>query len=93
MRFKRSIPYQILIDPTPNGGFIVTVGCAKFAYAGYTQLIRDLTAYFENPEDFEKQYNHDIAKLDRVHIGPFAPALHSILPQEPVVYSKGRKEL
>ena len=69
MKFKRSIPYQILIDPTPNGGFIVTVGCAKFPYHGYTQLIRDLTEYLENPVDVEKQYNMDIARLGRVHIG------------------------
>lgn len=93
MKFKRSIPYQILIDPTPNGGFIVTVGCVKVVYSDPTALLRDLTAYLQNPEDVEKQYNLDIGKLDRVHIGPFAPALHSILPQEPVVYSQRRKEL
>ena len=69
MKFKRLIPYRILIDPTPNSGFIVTVDCAKFAYSGYTQLIKDLTAYFENPEDFEKQYHHDISSMGRVHIG------------------------
>lgn len=69
MKFKRSIPYKILIDPTPNGGFIVTIGCVKFAYAGHNQLFRDLAAYLENPEDFEKQYHHDISALDRVHIG------------------------
>lgn len=68
MKFKKSIPYKIEIDPTPNGGFICKIGCVTLAYAGYTQLIRDLTAYFENPEDVEKQYNSDIAKLGRVHI-------------------------
>jgi len=77
MKFKRSIPYQISIDPTPNGGFICKVGCATLAYAGYTKLIRDLTEYFENPVDVEKQYNDDVSKLGRVHIGSAAPIFSS----------------
>lgn len=74
MKFKKAIPYDIKIQATPNNGFIVEVGCAKFAYAGNEQLIRDLTAYLLDPEGFEKQYNEDIAKLDRVHIRPYAGA-------------------
>ena len=61
MKFKKAIPYDIKIQATPNNGLIVIVGCAKFAYAGHDQLFRDLAAYFENPEDVEKQYNDDIA--------------------------------
>lgn len=69
MKFKRSIPYDILIEPTPNDGFIVKVGCVVAAYSNPTALLRDLGQYLENPEQVEKQYNLDIAKLGRVHIG------------------------
>lgn len=69
MKFKKSIPYQILIDPTPNNGFIVTCGCVKVAYSNFSSLLADLASYFANPEEIEKQYNVDIAALGRVHIG------------------------
>ena len=71
MKFSRSIPYDILIRATPNHGFIVEVGCAKFVYTGYTQLIRDLTEYFENPEAVEMRYNMDIQKPSSIHIGTY----------------------
>jgi len=69
MKFKRSIPYDILIRPTPNEGFSVKVGCVKVVYSGITKLIQDLKEYLENPEEVEKQYNDDIVKLDRIHFG------------------------
>ena len=56
MKFKKSIPYDIKIQATPNNGFIVEVGCAKVAYSGWPELIRDLSEYFENPKEVEKQY-------------------------------------
>ena len=74
MIFKKKIPYNILIRPTPNDGFIVEVGCAKFAYAGNEQLIRDLTAYFENPEAVEKQYDDFLKNTIKNNIEPYAQA-------------------
>ena len=84
MKFKQSIPYDILISPTPNNGFICTCGCVKVVYSGITTLIHDLKEYLENPEDIEKQYNKDIGKLGRVHIGPIGPSVygHTIRKQE-----------
>ena len=75
MKFKKSIPYDILIRPTPNQGFIVEVGCVTTVYVGWTNLLRDLTEYFENPEAIEKQYKHDIDSLGGVHLGPILPNL------------------
>ena len=75
MKFKNSIPYDILIRPTPNNAFIVEVGCVKLAYTGITTLIHDLTEYLENPGDVEKQYKDDIAKLDTIHLGPILPGI------------------
>lgn len=75
MKFKKSIPYNILIRPTPNQGFIVEVGCVKVVYAGWTNLIQDLTEYFAEPEKVEKQYNKDIQNLSRVQVGAFAPSM------------------
>jgi len=67
MKFKRSILHKIEISPTPNGGFIVEIGCAKFSYSGHTQLIQDLAEYLENPADIENQYNEAINEL-HIHI-------------------------
>ena len=75
MKFKKAIPYDIKIQATPNDGFIVEVGCIKVAYSDWPELIRDLSEYFENPKEVEKQYNDDIAKLPRGHIGPYAGAI------------------
>jgi len=95
MKFKKQIPYDIMIRPTPNQGFIVEVGCVKVVYSGVSQLVRDLTVYLENPEDVEKQYNKDIVKLDRVHIGPGAPIFSgSALARmtDDVIMAEQRKE-
>lgn len=73
MRFEKAIPYDILIRGTPNQGFIVEVGCVKVAYAQAETLLNDLTEYLKYPKEVEKQYNHDISSLGRVHIGPGAP--------------------
>ena len=73
MKFKKEIPYDILIKPTPNQGFIVEVGCVKVVYAGWTNLIQALTEYLSDPEGVEKQYKHDIDSLSRVQIGPYGP--------------------
>ena len=71
MKFNRLIPYDISIRATPNHGFIVDVGCVKLVYTGYTQLIRDLSEYLENPEGVEKQYNMDIRSASTIHIGTY----------------------
>lgn len=76
MKFKKHMLYDILIRPTPNGGFIVEVGCAKMVYSNHGSLLQDLSLYLKDPEAMEKQYNQDISKLDRVHIGPIVPSIY-----------------
>lgn len=69
MEFKKSIPYPILISPTPNNGFIVSVGCVKAAYSNSRKMVLDLEEYLDDPEKVEKQYNADLKNLDRVAVG------------------------
>ena len=73
MKFKQSIRYDINIKPTPNNGFIVTVGCVQVAYSNFSSLVQDLTEYLADPDTIERQYMADIQKPDRVHLGPNAP--------------------
>jgi len=79
MKFKKSIPYEITITPTPNEGFILKVGCVTVVYAGWTNLIQDLTEYFAEPEKVEKQYNEDIQSLSRVQIGTYGPSMPTLM--------------
>jgi len=69
MKFEKAIPYDILIRATPNGGFEVEVGCVNVVYMSWTNLIRDLSEYFENPKEVEKQYNEYIVCLGSINIG------------------------
>jgi len=69
MKFKKQVPYEILITPTVNDGFLVKCGCVVAVYANHNDLIRDLREYLENPVEVQKQYNHDIAALSTVHVG------------------------
>lgn len=57
MKFKIAIPYQIIIDATHNGGFIVTVGCARMGYSTKEALLSDLEEYIDNPKFVEDSYN------------------------------------
>ena len=75
MKFKKAIPYDILIRPTPNEGFIVEVGCVKVVYAGWASLIQDLSEYLAEPEKFEKQYNNDIQSLSKIQMGSYGTSV------------------
>lgn len=68
MNFKKAIPYDIAIRPTPNGGFLVEVGCVKLAYSSAREMVLDLEEYLDDPEKVEIRYNMDIKALGRVHI-------------------------
>ena len=58
MEFKKAIPYGIRIDPTINGGFIVTIGCSvTLAYGDLKQLRKASEEYFADPEKVEKEYS------------------------------------
>ena len=77
MKFKKQVPYEILITPTVNDGFLVKCGCVVAAYANHNDLIMDLREYLEHPVEVEKQYKHDIGSLSTVHMGPGAAAFNT----------------
>lgn len=56
--FKKAIPRDIHIQPSANGGLIVTVGCCTCTYQSITELMQDLHHYLKNPEKFEAEYNN-----------------------------------
>lgn len=70
MKFKKQVPYDIMIRPTPNGAFIVEVGCVKVAYASREALLKDLEEYLTNPEEIEAEYNKDMRSTVHIAQGP-----------------------
>lgn len=56
MELQIKSPFEVIIRHTLNGGYVASVGCAKFAYANATALCRDLKAYLEDPQKYEKKY-------------------------------------
>ncbi len=57
INFKMAIPYNINIEATSNGGFIVKAGCATLCFETSESLLKSLKDYLENPEENEKLYN------------------------------------
>ncbi len=57
MEFKSKPMREIHIRATANGGFIVSVGCATFAYTVEENMISDLGDYIRDPKEVEKEYN------------------------------------
>ena len=57
MELQLKSNYQVTIEHTLNGGYLVGVGCARFSYTSAAQLCRDLKAYLEDPEKYEQKYN------------------------------------
>lgn len=53
----RAFNYPINIQPTDNKGFTVQIGCANFSYESGKSMIRDLEAFLDDPEGWEKKYN------------------------------------
>ena len=67
-----------------NGGFLVQVGCAQFAYTEEDKLIQDLAEYIRNPVEVEKQYNKHYKAYDEEPIRgrPVAPrSLGEMVPE------------
>ena len=56
MEFKKAIKHRITIEPSANNGFFVNVGCTgPFVYIDKKELIADLEAYLNNPDQYEKE--------------------------------------
>jgi len=57
MELKQAIKHRITIDPSHNGGFIVTIGYARMVYANSEDIILDLKEFFLQPEKAEVEYD------------------------------------
>ncbi len=57
MKLGKVINHNILIQPAANKGFIVEVGCGRFAFSCVHDLIESLASYFNDPEKYEKEYS------------------------------------
>jgi len=56
MKKGKLCSYDIYIYPTENGGFIVQVGCKRFAFEGKNSLVRALKEYLNDPETKEREF-------------------------------------
>jgi len=57
MNFGKVIKHNILIEASGNYGFIVTVGCGKFAFRDVKGLLEGLEEYLYDPVVSEERYN------------------------------------
>ena len=57
MKFGKIINREIVISPSDNMGYVVTVGCGKFVYTDKKDLVADLEAYLGDPQKYENDYN------------------------------------
>jgi hypothetical protein len=57
MEFKKAIPYNVVIEATINGGFLVGVGCVNLVYTDTAKLTKDLAEYLKDPDGVVKKHN------------------------------------
>ena len=57
MKLGKVMNHSIMIEPSANNGFLVTVGCGRFTYTDKEELIADLEAFLEDPKRMEVEYN------------------------------------
>ena len=57
MKLGKAIKHNIIIEPTMNGGFYVTIGCGRFAFSNKKDLSAAIIEYLKNPEFLEEEYN------------------------------------
>lgn len=55
--FKNPLPHAIEIFGTMNQGYIMQVGCARFAYGDTDEMLDLLKRYLDDPEGMVKKYN------------------------------------
>ncbi len=62
MEFKNVLPHAINISGTMNGGYLMEVGCARFAYGDSDDMLELVKAYLDDPEGMVKKYNKAMDK-------------------------------
>jgi len=60
IEFGKAVPYDIVIKPSHNKGFVVRVGCARLVFTDPHELVDALREYLEDPEAVEKRYNTSV---------------------------------
>ena len=55
MEFKNVLPHAINISGTMNGGYLMEVGCSRFAYGDSDDMLELLKAYLDDPEGMVKK--------------------------------------
>ena len=50
LEFGRAVQYTITIESSDNNGFIVNVGCGKFAFSNKDDMLEAIQEYVNNPK-------------------------------------------
>lgn len=81
----KKVEHEILIKPTHNNGFIVTIGCTQFSYEGPNNMLRDLRRYIDDPEGKERELNAALRYKEPQEPNTMGPTSIAQLrePQEP----------
>jgi len=65
VKFKRTLPFDVLISGAANGGYVVRVGCCTMCYgqakAEREALLRDLSQYLLQPIETIEAYENSSA--------------------------------
>ena len=58
MTFKKALKWNMEIEASANGGYLMDIGCQQFAYGpnDVSLLIADITEYLKDPAGVEEQY-------------------------------------
>jgi len=56
MLFKKRIRHKIIIEASPNNGFLMTAGCVLLVYTTPEELLRDLKQYLTDPKKVANEY-------------------------------------
>ena len=57
LEFKNSIPYDIKIIPSHNGGFIVRAGCSVTVFETADNMLAAIKEFVDDPESVEGRFN------------------------------------
>lgn len=63
MELQLKSEWEVRVKHALNGGFVVHVGCAEFAYSSSTQLCKDLKLYLDDPKVYEDKYQEIMGHL------------------------------
>jgi len=71
--------HSIVLDRVTNG-YIVRVGCMSFVFNSFDELLYELRAYHERPQETEKKW---VAEAEKQRIRPTFPGVDPPQPEQP----------